>query len=192
MSRRRILIVYASHYGQTAKVAHFIADQLRQAGDMVTLSRVEDFRGSIAPGQFNGAIIGASINFGKHQRSIGRFVRENREELGRMPSAFLSVSGAACSPHELPRAAAQQYIANFLRETGWHPTFTESIAGAMPYTKYSPFVRWMIGRISRKEGGPTDTSKDYEFTDWAQVRRCTERFVAELPLEERPTASAAG
>ncbi len=192
MSRRRILIVYASRYGQTTKVAHCIADQLRQAGDMVTLSSVGDFRGSIAPGQFNGAIVGASINFGKHQRSICRFVRDNREALGRIPSAFLSVSGAACSPDEGPRATARQYVANFLHDTGWHPTITESIAGAMAYTKYSPFMRWMIGRISRKEGGPTDTSRDYEFTDWAQVRRFAECFAAELPREERPIASVAG
>ena len=191
MSRRRILIVYASHYGQTARIAHFIADQLRTAGDMVTLSRVEDFRGGMVAGQFNGALVGASINFGKHQRSIGRFVRENREELERIPSAFFSVSGAACSPDEKARTTAQQYIANFLRETSWHPTTTESIAGAMAYTKYSPLVRWMIGRISRKEGGPQDTSRDYEFTDWEKVRSFAERFVTELPQEERATASAA-
>ena len=192
MSRRRILIVYASHYGQTAKIAHFIADQLRETGDMVTLSRVEDIRRGMAPGQFNGAIVGASINMGKHQRSIVRFVRENREVLERIPTAFFSVSGAACSPDDATRATARQYIANFLRDTGWHPGTTESVAGAMPYTKYSPLMRWIVGRISRKEGGPVDTSRDYEFTDWKQVRRFAERFAAELPQEQGLTASAVG
>jgi menaquinone-dependent protoporphyrinogen oxidase len=191
MSRHRILIVYASHYGQTARIAHFIADELRAAGDMVTLSRVEDSRRGMAPGQFNGAIVGASINFGKHQRSITRFVRENVEELGRIPSAFFSVSGAACSPDRAVRATAQQYISDFLRRTGWQPATTESIPGAMAYTKYSPFMRWLIGRISRKEGGPADTSRDYEFTDWEEVRRFAHRFAATLPQEDRPTALAA-
>lgn len=191
MSRRRILVVYASHYGQTAKIAHFIAHHLREAGEIVTLSRVNDLPRAIAPGQFNGAIVGASINFGKHQRSIRRFVRANRQVLEQLPSAFFSVSGAACSPDEATHATAQQYIASFLRETGWHPTTTESVAGAMPYTQYSPFMRWIIGRISRTEGGPADTSRDYEFTDWEQLRHFADRFEAALPREERATTSAA-
>jgi menaquinone-dependent protoporphyrinogen oxidase len=184
MPRRRTLIVYASHYGQTAKVAHSIAARLREAGDIVTLSRVNDFRGRISPGQFDGAIVGASINFGRHQRSIRRFVRANREALERIPSAFFSVSGAECSPDEAQRAIAKQYIANFLRETGWQPTMTESIAGAMAYTKYSPIMRWMLKRVSQKEGGPADTTRDYEYTDWEQVRRFADRFTEALKVPE--------
>ena len=192
MTRRRTLIVYASHYGQTAKVAHFIAARLREAGDMVTLSMVDDFRGGMAPGQFDGAIVGASINFGRHPRSIRRFVRANREELEHIPSAFLSVSGAECSPDEAPRAMAKQYIANLLRETGWQPTMTESIAGAMAYTKYSPIMRWMIKRISQQEGGPADTTRDHEYTDWEQVRRFADRFTEELRVPEAVMAATTG
>ena len=192
MPRRRTLIVYASHYGQTAKVAHFVASRLREAGGMVTLSRVDDFRGGMTPGQFDGAIVGASINFGRHQRSIRRFVRANRHELEQIPSAFFSVSGAECSPDEAPRAVAKKYIANFVRETGWQPTMTESIAGAMAYTKYSPVMRWMLKWISQKEGGPADTSRDYEYTDWEQVRRFADRFAEELKAPEAAVAATAG
>lgn len=158
---------------------------------MVTLSGVDDFRGEIAQGQFDSAIVGASINFGKHQRSIRRFVRANREELSRIPSAFFSVSGAESSPDEAPRAMAKQYIANFIRETGWQPTLTESIAGAMAYTKYSPLMRWIIKRISQKEGGPADTTRDYEYTDWEQVRRFADRFTEAPKGPEAAVAAAA-
>jgi menaquinone-dependent protoporphyrinogen oxidase len=176
MSARRILIVYASHYGQTTKVAQFMADRLVSMGATVRLSKVGDFPRLITPGLYDGVIIGASINYGKHQRSIRRFARGNRDELQRLPSAFYSVSGAACSPEEAPRATARQYIANFVRETGWQPAITESVAGAMAYTKYPRPVRWLLGRISRKEGGPADTTRDYEYTDWEQVRRFADRF----------------
>ncbi len=192
MSPRRILIVYASHYGQTARIAQSIADRLRADGATVLLTNVGDFPRQIAPESFDGVIVGASINFGKHQRSVRRFVRANRDELQRIPSAFYSVSGAECSPDEAPRAMAKQYIANFVRETGWQPALTESVAGAMAYTKYSPLMRWMIKRISRKEGGPADTTRDYEYTDWEQVRRFEDRFGEALRTPEASGAATTG
>jgi menaquinone-dependent protoporphyrinogen oxidase len=35
-------------------------------------------------------------------------------------------------------------------------------------------------RISRKEGGDTDTSRDYEYTDWAAVDRFAAEFADEV------------
>jgi menaquinone-dependent protoporphyrinogen oxidase len=191
MSPRRFLIVYASHYGQTAKVARAIADRLRAAGGTVLVTNVVDFHRRIDPESFEAVIVGASINYGRHQRSIRRFVRTNRDILDVIPSAFDSVSGAECSPDEAPRAMAKQYIANFLRETGWRPAMTESVAGAMAYTKYPRLVRWLIKRISRREGGPADATRDCEYTDWEQVRRFADRF-AEAQRTPEAVASITG
>ncbi len=192
MPSRRVLIVYASHYGQTARIAQSMADRLGAAGVSTMLARVDDIPRLIPPATYDGIIIGASITYGKHQRSIRRFVGANREMLRRIPSAFYSVSGAECSPNEASRATAQQYIANFVKETGWQPPMAESIAGAMSYTKYSPIMRWIIRRISRKEGGPADTTRDYEYTDWEQVRRFADRFVEVLNAPEARVAAATG
>jgi menaquinone-dependent protoporphyrinogen oxidase len=87
---------------------------------------------------------------------------------------------------------AKQYIANFVRETGWQPAMTESVAGAMAYTKYSPLVRWVIRRISQKDGGPADTTRDYEYTDWEQFRRFADRFVEALRTPEASVAATTG
>lgn len=192
MPARRILLVYASHYGQTAKIARYVADRLRASGATVLLSSVNDVPHRIPPAAYDGVIIGASINFGKHQRTIRRFARANRELLQGIPSAFFSVSGAACSPDEASRAMAQQYIANFQRETGWHSAIAESIAGALPYTKYSPIMRWIIKRISQKEGGPADVTRDYEFTDWDQVGRFADRYIGTLTAPEGAPVAARG
>jgi len=35
-------------------------------------------------------------------------------------------------------------------------------------------------RIARKSGGDTDTSRDYEYTDWAAVDDFAQRFVTDL------------
>jgi menaquinone-dependent protoporphyrinogen oxidase len=49
------------------------------------------------------------------------------------------------------------------------------VAGALAYSKYSFFVKLVMKTIAWKAGGPTDTSRDYEFTDWATL----DRFVLE-------------
>jgi len=46
----------------------------------------------------------------------------------------------------------------------------------MAYTKYTFFLRWVTRLVSSRRGGPTDTSRDHEFTNWADV----ERFAAEI------------
>jgi menaquinone-dependent protoporphyrinogen oxidase len=192
MPPRRILIVYASHYGQTAKIGRHIADRLRASGATVLLSSVNDVPRLIPPASYDGVIIGASINFGRHPRSIRRFARANREVLQTTPSAFFSVSGAECSPDEVARATAQRYIENFRRETGWQPAMSESIAGAMAYTKYSPMMRWIMKRISQKEGGPADTTRDHEYTDWDQVGRFADRYSGTLNVPDVAVAATTG
>lgn len=66
-------------------------------------------------------------------------------------------------------AEARNYIANFERATGWHPRLSRSFAGGLPYTQYGAVTRWMMKLISRQTGRPTDTSRDWEFTDWGAV-----------------------
>jgi menaquinone-dependent protoporphyrinogen oxidase len=39
-------------------------------------------------------------------------------------------------------------------------------------------------RIASREGGDTDTSRDYEYTDWAAVDRCAVEFV-EAVMKQR-------
>jgi menaquinone-dependent protoporphyrinogen oxidase len=45
----------------------------------------------------------------------------------------------------------------------------EMIAGALRYSKYPLPLRWLMRRIAKQAGGDTDTSRDYEYTDWEQV-----------------------
>jgi menaquinone-dependent protoporphyrinogen oxidase len=46
-----------------------------------------------------------------------------------------------------------------------------SVAGRLAYREYNVLVRFLIKRIAKKEGGPTDTSRDHELTDWDAVDR---------------------
>ena len=170
----RVLIVYGSNYGQTAKVAARIAEILEQDGIAVTL-RKGDAASQRIDANYDGIMVGASMVVGKYQKYIRSFVLRNRGALQGVPSAFFAVSGSAGgTPAE--RKAAQDTINEFLRQTGWTPSCVASIAGAIAYTKYNPFVRWMMKRMMASAGRPSDTSRDYEFTDWQQVADFTAAF----------------
>lgn len=179
---RRFLIVYATSYGQTAKIARRMADLLLASGDAVTLVNASHHPRDVHAGEFDGVIIGGSIIGGRHQRSLVRFVRAHRTLLNACPSAFFSVSGSAASPLETERAKARQFVDQFLDITGWHPALTETLGGAMAYTKYNPFLRWFTKRAAKAAGGPTDTSRDHEVTDWLQVERFVHAFVQTVPV----------
>ena len=182
MASRRILIVYTTSYGQTAKIAGHMADLLIESGAAVTIINAGNHPRDLHAGEFDGAIIGGSIIRGRHQRALVRFVRAHRAMLNAVPSAFLSVSGSAASRLKTERAEARRLVAEFLDETGWHPSLAETIGGAMAYTKYNPILRWVVKRASKAAGGSTDTSRDHEMTDWPQVKRFVEAFVAGVPV----------
>lgn len=166
-----ILIAYASSHGQTQKIATRIAELLSAADRAVTLADVRALKSGVQPRNFDAVLVGGSIMYGHHQRYLRRFVRAHSEQLNAMPSAFFSVSGSAASADAEGQETARRFVHEFLHDTGWHPAITETVAGATAYTKYNPVMRWMISRISAKEGRPTDTSRDHEFTDWGQIDR---------------------
>ncbi len=182
MAPRRFLIAYATSYGQTAKIARRMADLLVASGEAVTLVNTRNHPRDLHPDEFAGVIIGGSIIGGRHHRALVRFVRAHRAVLNAIPSAFFSVSGSAASPLEAERAKAGQFVAAFLDQTGWHPSLTETIGGAMAYTKYNPFLRWIVKRAAKAAGGPMDTSRDHEVTDWSQVERFVAAFIETVPV----------
>ena len=181
MSSHRILIVYGTRYGQTAKIAARIRDLLIERDFFVNLTSADELPGSAALSGYDGVIAGSSIIAGRHTPPIERFVRLHRDELSRMPTAFFSVSASAASTSAKGQANARRCLDEFLAKVDWRPTQTATIAGAIAYTQYNPLVRWMLKRICRKNGGPTDTSRDHELTDWTQVERFATEFAALLP-----------
>ena len=53
-------------------------------------------------------------------------------------------------------------------------------------SRYNLPLRWVMKRISRKKGLPTDTSRDYDNTDWAAV----ERFARDIAALCRPSTAS--
>ena len=76
----------------------------------------------------------------------------------------------------------------FVRKTGWHPASTLPVAGALAYSRYNLLVRFVMKRIARSHGAPTDTSRDYEFTSWAALDRFVDAWCV-VPENQRRRSS---
>jgi len=173
-------MVFGSRYGQTATIAARMRDVLESKGCRVSLHKGDAVPMDLRLDAFSGVIIGASVIRHRHQRYIERFVFAHRDALNRMPSAFFSVSGAAGGPIPDGPMAARKILQAFLGRTGWSPSQSMILAGAVAFTKYNPFVRLAMKYISRKAGGSTDTSRDHEYTDWSQVTDFVDEFAERL------------
>lgn len=176
MHRPRILIVHATKYGQTQKIAERIAAVCERHEFETTLVRAEEAELSQDLARYAGVILGAPVFLGSHPRPLRRYVERHRFALDHMPSAFYSVSGSAASVELSAQADALRFLDEFLAVTHWHPTRTASFAGAINFTRYGWFMRWFMKRIAGQAGVSTDTSRDHEFTDWNAVERFATEF----------------
>ena len=174
---KKILLTYGTTEGQTRKIADVISDVLREHGHDVTMLDVRNTADTI-PGGYDAVIVGASIHMGKHDKHVVDFVRTNQDVLGRMPSAFFSVSLAAHGD----TAEAEGYVEQFVHETGWRPEKIALFGGALLYTQYGFVKRHMLKRIARDKPGDfgTDLSRDYIYTEWDAVKRFAEHFATDL------------
>jgi len=166
---RPILIVHASQYGQTEKIADRIASGLHAEGVDGVVMAARAVPVTIDLTAFSGVIVAAPVIMQAHPKAARRFVVAHRVMLDKRPTAFVSVSGSAAGKELRHALACERMIEKFLQRTDWQPTRTASFAGAYSYTKYRPLVKWMMRWIAKREGAPTDTSRDYEFTDWNAV-----------------------
>ena len=179
----RILVLFASIDGHTARVAQRVAERLEHSGHPVALRAVAE-----APAQLDDSdavIVGGAIRYGHHPRALEAWVRTHRAQLAGKPNAFFSVCLSAGGPGARPDTA-RGYLDDFRTRTGWQPAIAASFAGALLYRRYNPFIRFMMRLIVGMAGGDTDTSRDYEYTDWQAVERFAAEFGAGLQRARAP------
>ena len=195
-----LLVLYATREGHTRRIAQHIADTLRSRGFVSELIDVAESPVNLSLEDYGAAIIAASVHRQKHEAEMLSFVKTNVEELEKMPTAFLSVSlseaGAedkAAPAKSRTQAAAdvQRMIDGFLTESGWHPSAVRPVAGALLYSKYNFLLRLIMKRIARQAGGDTDTSRDYEYTDWKSLDEFVCGIAEATARGEQPGGSSA-
>lgn len=171
----RVLVVYGTTEGQTRRIAGWIAGRARERGHDADLRDSASLPTGFSIEGYDAVIVAASVHQYRHQTSVVHFVNAHLPALQDRPTAFLSVSLAAAQQDG--RDDARQCAERFLDETGWRPTRTEPVAGALLYTRYDFFKRQLMKLIVRSGGGPADASQDYEFTDWDALGGFVDSFL---------------
>jgi menaquinone-dependent protoporphyrinogen oxidase len=181
----KIAVLYDTEEGQTAKIARTIADSLDQEGYQVITYDLRRLPQDFDLETCRGIILGASVHVGKHSPPCTEFVTQNRELLNRLPSAFFSVSLSAAGESQRQQQDAQRVLDEFLSDVDWTPNVQTTLAGALLYRQYGFFKRRLMKWIAKREGGDTDTTRDFEYTDWDEVQRFVNQFTGQLQAEAR-------
>jgi menaquinone-dependent protoporphyrinogen oxidase len=174
----RTLIVDGSSQGQTRKIADFAAGRWRGQGHDVAVFDAENVASTLDPRRYDVTLIAASLHAGAYQRAIVRFARDHATALADEPSAFVSVSLSAAGNDAGDLAGLDRADRALFARTDWHPSHVHHAAGALAYTQYNFVLRWFMKRVARAHGAVTDTSRDYEFTDYAALGRFLDAFLA--------------
>jgi menaquinone-dependent protoporphyrinogen oxidase len=174
----KILLVYGTTHGQTRKVAGFLEQRWTRQGHVVQIVDAGDKAAIADPAGFDAVVVAASIHIGTYQAAVTDFARMHRAALSAKANAFVSISLAAAGADSGDAEGLRLCIARFVSVTGWTPRRVHHVAGALHYTAYHFVKRWAMKYIAYRKGGPTDTSRDHELTDWDDVARFADGFAS--------------
>lgn len=173
----KLLLVYGTTEGQTAKIAQHVFGIAHQNGHSVALERA-DGDDPVSPTGFDAAIVAGSIHAGRYQEPLVDYVRTHSDALAAMPTLFLSVSLTAAGDDAEDWEELQACVTRFSEETGWTPDRVEHIAGAFKFTDYGFFTYWAMRWIAKSKGQDVGRHENREYTDWDRLKKIVEDWSA--------------
>jgi menaquinone-dependent protoporphyrinogen oxidase len=156
----KFLIVYGTKEGQTCKIAEHLKTHITNLGHQTDVSNAENFPSKFSFEGYKGILIGASIHVGFFSPAAKHFITQHKTTLDLIPSAFYSVSLSDANAKAEDRAKLDPYLESFFKKTGWKPICVGRFGGALRYSKYGVLTKFVMTRIARAKGQPTDTSRD--------------------------------
>lgn len=177
---KKVSVYFVSQYGQSEKIAHRICRDFEMSGWTPTLYPIarlpKDHRISSA----NQIVVCAPLHKESYGNRVKNLLSRNRDVLSSTTTSFVSVSMSAHGNAKQKQEARAAAIGLF-KNVRWEPTYFLNAAGAVNYLNYNPLIRYAMRRICEKSGGPTDTNRNYEYTDWNEVD-CFTRDLTEMSL----------
>ncbi len=180
----RILVVFETTDAYTRKVAERLGSMFR-----ASYAAVDVVRAGLTdadPQFYDGIVVCASIHARGYRRPVTKWVWANAAVLNARQSALVSVCPGVLQKDPGIDRDLDAIAERFFAGTGWRPARMKRVAGALLYRQYGFIKRWMLKRIVARAGGDTDTSRDYEYTDWDDLRAFVEAFRRSItPARER-------
>ena len=162
----KYLFLYSTTDGHTKRICEYIGNILKHENHEIKIEPISLELKKL--GEYDAIILGASIRYGKHQKSVFNFINKHKDLLETKKSAFFSVNVVA-RKSEKNSPNTNPYIKKFLKTSSWQPNKLGVFAGKVDYPSYKFFDKYIIRMIMWITKGPTDISQSYEFTDWKVV-----------------------
>lgn len=165
----KIVIYYSTTDGHSTAICLRLKKVIEDKDHLVTILSAND---DPCPdlSSFDKIVVGSSIRYGKHNKTIIEFIKTNWQMIDQKPNAFFSVNLVA-RKHNKNTPKTNPYVKKFLQKIPWKPQLTTVFAGKLQYEKYGFWDRTMIRLIMKITKGPTDLTTAIEFTDWNEVDR---------------------
>jgi menaquinone-dependent protoporphyrinogen oxidase len=160
----KVLIVYGSMHGHTLKIVDFLKCTAERLNHTVTV--IEASSSAKSPENFDCVIVASAIHAGQYIPAVIDYVAKYSMLLNLIPSAFLSISLSVINKAGKAQEELQSITRFFLELTKWKPLQLEQVAGALLYTKYGFWKKFLVRSVMKKAGGDIDTTRDYEYTNW--------------------------
>jgi len=174
-----VLIVFATVEGQSRRIAEMLGDHLvRRRHGRTLLDATRPERTHADPAEFDAVFIVAPVHGEKHHAAITHFVRRHAETLTKNAAALISVSLHAASGEAEDQEEMRDYVDLFCSETGWLPREIHYAAGALRFSEFDFFKKWIARRLARSLEMEIKPGEDVEFTDWRALETFADTFMA--------------
>ena len=165
----RNIFIYSTSNGQSLKICNAINKNKESL--IIDIDKIK----TVELNKFDQIIIGASVKYGDHNKKIYDFIKNNKILLETKKTGFFSVNATA-RKSEKNKPETNPYFIKFLKKTNWTPDNIGVFAGKIDFPNYNFLEKYIIKVIMWITNGPTDTSKTFEFTDWEDVKKFSDKI----------------
>ncbi len=164
----KILIAYASKCGSTGEVAQALAEALIARGKTVDVRLAKNVT---SLDRYQAVIVGSAIRMGSWLPEAVDLVKNHRERLAQMPTAFFSVHGLNRGDDEASRTARAAYTAPIRAMV--IPQAEAFFGGLIDTARLSLLDRLITSAVMQATHAPLG-----DFRDWDKIRGWAQTAVA--------------
>mgnify|MGYP006228014805 FL=1 len=165
----RNIFIYSTSNGQSLKICNAINKNKESL--IIDIDKIK----TVELNKFDQIIIGASVKYGDHNKKIYDFIKNNKILLETKKTGFFSLKAPAIKSQK-NKPETNPYVIKFLKKTNWTPDNIGVFAGKIDFPNYNFLEKYIIKVIMWITNGPTDTSKTFEFTDWEDVKKFSDKI----------------
>jgi menaquinone-dependent protoporphyrinogen oxidase len=183
-----IALLYASHDGQTRRIADYLAFRMEAEGaDVYPCDLGKNVYDRYNRPDPEVVVLLAPVRYGFHLKPVDGFIRQHKAFLKQRRFVLVSVNLTARKPDkDLPET--NPYLMKWIKRHGLNPDRVAVFAGKLDYARYRWWEKLAIRLIMWMTGGPTDLTACVDYTQWEKVKALATQISEERKGQKRAVA----